>query len=626
MQLTSSRPRSGRSSAVLAVVAVLLALAAVSGPAAAADEPAAGAGDPGHDAGDAAGPETARDAALETARAAFHDARGRVAGGVEVRSERRFAATGAFADAERDTVRVTVDAESEASETPEELPAADLTGYTVEAGPAELAFGATVVEPQDPRTDPAWQLGRRSVSWSLVGPDETSVATATFTAFGGELFTFLFGVAGDQLTDVYVCEGVADATDEGYIAARFPVGCAPDPAQVATFAVTAFDVEATEDGTLTLVGDAAPDQPLMAAQPGPLVVHGPVAVDRSAAVRPGDRLAGNDRFETAIAISRAAFPETATVAYLARADAFPDALPAGALDDGPTLLVPSCGPLPPSVESELARLQPLQVVALGGQAAVCDEALAAAAAAAPGSVPLRIAGLERIETAVRISQAASMAAPPGETAPIAVIGGPVYLATAAEFPDALAAGTIAGRSTSPTLGAGSILLVPPCGPLPQLVADELARLAPFQVVAVGGTEAVCDAVLDEAVAIAQAALQEAIEDRGGTSTVQVEVGRTRLGGGDRFSTAVAIAQFRNPRGAAEVYLARADEFPDALAGGKLPLGPILLVPSCGEVPAVVMAEIARLNPSRVTALGGQRAICDEVLDAAAASGSLPEPT
>ncbi len=97
-----------------------------------------------------------------------------------------------------------------------------------------------------------------------------------------------------------------------------------------------------------------------------------------------DRLAGPSRIDTAVVISRAAFPDAAVpdaaeAVYLARADVFADALAAGALTDGPILIVPSCGEVPPVVASEIARLGPSEVVALGGPAAVCDELLNTAA-------------------------------------------------------------------------------------------------------------------------------------------------------------------------------------------------------------------------------------------------------
>ena len=96
-----------------------------------------------------------------------------------------------------------------------------------------------------------------------------------------------------------------------------------------------------------------------------------------------------------------------------------------------------------------------------------------------------------------------------------------------------------------------------------------------------------------------------------------EVGR--LAGDSRFATAVAISQAQFPDGAATVYLARADEPADAIAGGSLTAGPILLVPACDAVPTVVLDEIRRLDPARVIALGGANAVCDDVLGQAAAA-------
>ena len=95
----------------------------------------------------------------------------------------------------------------------------------------------------------------------------------------------------------------------------------------------------------------------------------------------------------------------------------------------------------------------------------------------------------------------------------------------------------------------------------------------------------------------------------------------RVFGADRISTAVAISQYEFRGGASEVYLARADNFADAVAAGALQHGPVLLVPSCGDLPPIVAEEIARLHPRKVVALGGPDAICDDILDAAIAAAS-----
>jgi hypothetical protein len=93
----------------------------------------------------------------------------------------------------------------------------------------------------------------------------------------------------------------------------------------------------------------------------------------------------------------------------------------------------------------------------------------------------------------------------------------------------------------------------------------------------------------------------------------------RVAGPTRFETAVAISQRAFPNGAATVYLARSDIGVDALAGGVLTDGPILLVPNCGPVPEPVKAEIRRVSPNQVLALGGGAAICDATLQEAISS-------
>ena len=93
----------------------------------------------------------------------------------------------------------------------------------------------------------------------------------------------------------------------------------------------------------------------------------------------------------------------------------------------------------------------------------------------------------------------------------------------------------------------------------------------------------------------------------------------RLAGPTRIDTAIAIAGAQFPDGAATVYLANAQVVVDAVVGGVLTDGPVLLVPSCGQLPSSVAAEIARLDPFRVIALGGEATLCASMLDQARAA-------
>lgn len=115
------------------------------------------------------------------------------------------------------------------------------------------------------------------------------------------------------------------------------------------------------------------------------------------------RLAGDSRYATAVEISKEAFPDGAYSVYLARGDSFADALAASSLTDrGPILLVPQCGTVPPEVVAEARRLQPAEVVALGGIGAVCDRVLDQFAGtstdAAPGADTETIQGTGEVNT------------------------------------------------------------------------------------------------------------------------------------------------------------------------------------------------------------------------------------
>lgn len=85
---------------------------------------------------------------------------------------------------------------------------------------------------------------------------------------------------------------------------------------------------------------------------------------------------------------------------------------------------------------------------------------------------------------------------------------------------------------------------------------------------------------------------------------------SRLAGGDRIATAASASASAYPGGAAVAYVARGDDFPDALAAGPLAAasgGPILLTGAGGLAPQTA-AELERLDPARVVVLGGPAAV------------------
>jgi len=199
----------------------------------------------------------------------------------------------------------------------------------------------------------------------------------------------------------------------------------------------------------------------------------------------------------------------------------------------------------------------------------------------------RLAGADRYETSAAISR---FGFPSGAQV--------AYLATGANFPDALAGGVLAARS------GGPILLVRR-DDIPPATAAELARLHPERVVILGGSGVVSDGV--------------AMAAAGYTSLGRAD----RLAGADRFETAAQVSRAGFPAGAGIAYLVTGTNFPDALAGGVLAAragGPILLV-THGEIPAATAAELARLRPSQILVIGGPGVVSDAVLNAARAYAS-----
>ena len=191
------------------------------------------------------------------------------------------------------------------------------------------------------------------------------------------------------------------------------------------------------------------------------------------------RVAGPERFATAAAISEDAFPNGASIAYIATGEAFPDALSGGAAaarDGAPMLLVQQDG-LPAPTEGELLRLSPSRIVILGGEAAV-SVGVAEQLAALGGATVVRYAGPDRFSTGAAVAASFGTAKT-------------VFVATGNEFPDALAGVPAAGTERA------ALVLVQPDS-VPDAAGAQLARLRPDQIVVLGGTAAVStdlDAVL-----------------------------------------------------------------------------------------------------------------------------------
>ncbi len=305
-------------------------------------------------------------------------------------------------------------------------------------------------------------------------------------------------------------------------------------------------------------------------------VTGNLSVDAS--ILP-TRLAGADRYATAVAISKAMYAPGVPVVYIATGATFPDALAGAAaagLTGGPLLTVPATS-IPAATAAELTRLKPAKIIVLGGTGTVSDGVKAKLAKYTAGSVT-RLAGADRYATAVAISKA--MYAP----------GVPVvYIATGATFPDALAGAAAAGLTGGP-------LLTVPATSIPAATAAELTRLKPAKIIVLGGTGTVSDGVKAKLAKYTAGSV-------------------TRLAGADRYATAVAISKAMYAPGVPVVYIATGATFPDALAGAAaagLTGGPLLTVPAT-SIPAATAAELTRLKPAKIIVLGGTGTVSQATL-------------
>lgn len=251
--------------------------------------------------------------------------------------------------------------------------------------------------------------------------------------------------------------------------------------EVYTDALSGAPVAGMTDGPVLLVGqDAIPSviaSELRRLNPGRIVIFGgPATITPRVEQELGDysrgsvvRWSGADRFETSAAISQATYSPDVKVAYVASGRVFTDALsgaPVAGKSDGPVLLVDT-DKIPPSIATELDRLNPDKIVVFGGANTITEQVRTALAGFTEGTVD-RWWGADRFSTSAQIV-----------TNAYAPNGGTVYIASGRVFTDALSGAPAAGSLEAP------VLLVD-TDKIPDTVAAELRRLRPAKIVVLGG--------------------------------------------------------------------------------------------------------------------------------------------
>ena len=333
-------------------------------------------------------------------------------------------------------------------------------------------------------------------------------------------------------------------------------------------------------------GAAAASPPATAAAP---------LTARGAADATTRRLAGANRYETAVEVSKASFPDPVAAVFVASGADFADALaagPAGGSLIGPVLLVPPNGTLPAVVARELDRLHPTDIYVVGGTGAISTPM--ATQVAVHGRVT-RVAGADRFATAAQLV--------PFHVYQDAADGhiespGSVVVANGLSLADGVTAGALASRTRNPVLA--SPLLLTSASSLPASTRDALKRWNFVDVVIVGGTGAVSSTVEKQVRAVLPKARF------------------TRLAGADRYATAAAVSRYSLPKAPAQdVFMTSGTSLSDALTVAPV-VSPAAvryaLLPTRKDcVPAVILAEVNRLQSPRRTAVGGTGVVSDAAL-------------
>jgi len=180
----------------------------------------------------------------------------------------------------------------------------------------------------------------------------------------------------------------------------------------------------------------------------------------------------------------------------------------------------------------------------------------------------RIAGQDRVETAIKISQKGWNSA---QT---------VILCEYNDFPDSIAATPFAVSLNAPILLTRGEAIDP-------RVIQELQRLSPKKVILLGGT----------------ACLQPAIETE---LTEELLIDWERIGGFDRYETSVLLAKKLSSD---SLILANGDDFPDALSAATFAgIRQIPIVLTSTKLPDSVIKYYEEARPQHLIVIGGEAVI------------------
>lgn len=285
------------------------------------------------------------------------------------------------------------------------------------------------------------------------------------------------------------------------------------------------------------------------------------------------RFAGPDRYAAAASISASQFAPGVQKVFVATGDNFPDALAAGpvaASFGAPLLLTPRSNFLPASVAQELDRLNPQQIVVIGGTTSMPPDLVSAMSVYASNTAQptVRINGQTRYDVSLELLRYAGFTNVDR-----------VWVVTGNGFADALSVSAVAAAEVVP------VILVPGTNSsLSPDFAAAISALNPDAISIGGGPVSVSPGIASQLAGIAPT---------------------TRFGGADRFEASVNINN--SVHSASTVaYIANGLNYPDALSGGVvagLVDAPLFIgYPWC--VPSSVVDRMLELSIHELRILGG----------------------
>lgn len=286
-------------------------------------------------------------------------------------------------------------------------------------------------------------------------------------------------------------------------------------------------------------------------------------VDKASAATVSKRLMGEDRYRTAVAVSKEGWPDGSNYVILATGENFPDALSAAPLAKkykAPILLT-GRDVLNVDTALELRRLKVRQVYIIGGEGVISGSI--ENDIKQRGITPIRIAGEDRYETSIKIAEKIGT-------------GTGIIVTTGLDFTDAVSAAPIAAMKGMP------IILVPKDN-ITQAIRDYIDSLYYVKTYVINGSGLISSKIVDQFPDVEQ------------------------ITGGDKYERNINIInKFLGEIDFGSIYAATGNDYPDALAASALAqksASAIVLLDN-SKIPDVTSRFIKSKTIGEINILGG----------------------